>query len=181
MDKLEKFIKENRHDLDRHEPDQAIWTRIQKGKPEPVRLFTFYFLRAAMLIFIIASSLVIYSVTSDGAFTGGDHLSSHPGLSPELVETEVYYTSITKELLEQTKPFLASNPALEAELMIEITRLDNICDDIRNDLKDNISNQEVIEALVMNYRIKVRLLEDMLDVLRNDENKNNDNNVHHEL
>jgi hypothetical protein len=33
-------------------------------------------------------------------------------------------------------------------------------------LKDNISNQNVVEALIQNYRIKIHILEDMLTVLK---------------
>jgi hypothetical protein len=42
--------------------------------------------------------------------------------------------------------------------------------EIKKDLKDNISNQDVVEALIQNYRIKIRILEDMLTVLKANEN-----------
>jgi hypothetical protein len=37
-------------------------------------------------------------------------------------------------------------------------------------LKDNVDNQDVIEALINNYRIKIQILEDMLIVLKQNEN-----------
>jgi hypothetical protein len=33
-----------------------------------------------------------------------------------------------------------------------------------------VANQEVVEALIQNYRIKIRLLEDMLIILKENEN-----------
>ena len=52
--------------------------------------------------------------------------------------------------------------------------------DIKKDLKDNIANQDVIEALIQNYRIKINILEDMLTVLKANEN-NHEKEKSHEL
>jgi hypothetical protein len=48
-------------------------------------------------------------------------------------------------------------------------QIDSICSEIKKDLKDNVANQDVIEALIQNYRIKIRLLEDMLELLKENE------------
>ena len=181
MDKLEKFIRDNREYLDRYEPDPSIWTRVEKIKPQTKRYIPSYLMKAAMIIIIAASSVLIYRVTSGRNYSMGGNLSSDVRISPELTEAEIYYSSMVKSLLEEAKPLMASNPTLETELLSEIAHLDSISADIRRDLKDNISNQEVIEALVMNYRIKVRLLEDMLEVLNNQEQNNKDNKDYHEL
>ena len=42
--------------------------------------------------------------------------------------------------------------------------------DIKKDLKNNIANQAVVEALIQNYRIKIRILKDMLETLKANEN-----------
>jgi len=52
-----------------------------------------------------------------------------------------------------------------------MSHLDSLCTEIKKDLKDNVANQEVIEALIQNYRIRIRLLEDMLTILKENENK----------
>jgi len=181
MDKLEKFIRENRQDLDRYEPDQAIWNRIEKINGRKVMFIPGYLMRAAMIVLIAASSLLIYKITSGGNYRNGKNIVSDSRFSPELTEAEIYYTSMANNLLEKAKPYMASNPVLESELMSEIAHLDSISGNIRKDLKDNISNQEVIEALIMNYRIKVRLLEEMLEILTEQEENNKDNTPKHEL
>ena len=63
---------------------------------------------------------------------------------------------------------LTANPAIRSELMSEISNLDELCQEIRKDLKDNMNTQEVVEALIQNYRIKVEILEDALDKMKND-------------
>lgn len=183
MDKLEQFIRDNREHLDRYEPDPAIWSKVVTIEPAKAGIrIRDIVLRAAMLIFIVASSWFIYSVTSGGSANGSGRISSSARrASPELTETENYYNTRVNNLLREARPYLTSNPGLESELMSEISQLDSLMAGIRNDLKDNISNQEVIEALIMNYRIKVQLLEEVLIILRDPEKVNNDNKEHYEL
>jgi hypothetical protein len=38
-------------------------------------------------------------------------------------------------------------------------------------LKENISNQEVIEALIQNYRLKLQVLEDILNKFKDFDNE----------
>jgi hypothetical protein len=181
MDQLEKFIRDNRLDLDRYEPGDAVWTKIRKVDRKNARVIPLYLLRAAMVIIIAVTSVLIYSVTSGNIYNRDKSLASDYRISPELAEAEIYYSTMTSNLLEEARPFMDANPALESELMTEIARLDSLSAGIRRDLKDNISNQEVIEALVVNYRIKVKLLEDMLDILNRQDQDNKDNKVKYEL
>lgn len=182
MDKLEKFIIENRKDLDLYEPDQLIWSKIElPGYAKPM-VFKDYFLRAAMVIVIVASSFFIYILASNNSAAGyGKQSLSNSDLSSGFAETENYYNTRVNALLNEAKPLLMSDPGLEQDLMRDFSRLDSLCADIRTDLKDNVSNQEVIEALVLNYRIKVQILEDMLSMLRDQEMNNNNNTKQNEL
>ena len=72
-------------------------------------------------------------------------------------------------LYREAAPLLTNNPDVKKELNTDMSHLDSICTDLKKDLKDNISNQDVVEALIQNYRIKIRILEDMLTVLKENE------------
>jgi hypothetical protein len=91
---------------------------------------------------------------------------------PQIRETELYYDNLVNDLFKEAMPLLTEYPDLEKELIIDLSQLDSICIEIKKDLKDNISNQEVIEALINNYRIKIHILSDMLVQLRQQEVKN---------
>ena len=82
--------------------------------------------------------------------------------NPQLKETEIYYNNLIFSLYNKVSPLLASNPEINKELFTDISHLDSIYLELRKDLKDNVSNQEVIDALIQNYRIKIELLEEML-------------------
>jgi hypothetical protein len=89
----------------------------------------------------------------------------------ELKETELFYNSLVNSLYLEAKPLLTGQPDVEKELNHDLARIDSLCADIRKDLKDNVANKEVIEALIQNYTIKIHILEDMLNVLKENENK----------
>jgi hypothetical protein len=93
------------------------------------------------------------------------------GVTPQLRETETYYNNLINSLYTEAKPLLTNNPEIKKELNSDLSQLDSISTDLKKDLKDNIANQDVVEALIQNYRIKIRILEDMLRVLKeNDTN-----------
>jgi hypothetical protein len=87
-----------------------------------------------------------------------------------LKETETYYNTLVNSLYKEATPLLTNNPDIKKELNTDLSHIDSICVEIKKDLKDNISNQDVVEALIQNYRIKIKILEDMLTVLKANEN-----------
>lgn len=174
MDNLEKFIKDNREKLDKYEPPENGWRRIKKGLPIVRKSISFWLSAAAVTIAILGTSITIYSVYQKANY------SIESTGQTALKETEAYYNSLVNTLYREAKPFLTGQPEIAAELNIGIAQLDSICTDIRKDLKDYVSNQEVIEALIMNYRIKLQLLEDMLSMLKQNDNKS-DKPESHEL
>jgi hypothetical protein len=163
MDSLEKFIKENRESLDRYEPSPHVWDRITGQRVIINRKLLVRISAAAAIIVILGSATFIY--------TSVIRKNKPADLSGEVREMELFYNSLANTLYLQAKPMLTSQPDIEKELKNDLQRIDNICSEIKNDLKDNVSNQEVIEALIQNYTIKIHILEDMLRILKENENK----------
>jgi hypothetical protein len=172
MDKLEEHIRKNREDLDRYSPSARIWKRIRSktGKEKtPVRK---WFSIAAMLIVILGTAVFLINYTFPGSDKSLLKNSDAPGTSQatQLKETEIYYNNLVNSIYTAAKPLLTANPEIQKELVTDFSHLDSICSDIKRDLKDNVANQEVVEALIQNYRIKIQLLEDMLTILKENEN-----------
>ena len=98
---------------------------------------------------------------------------------PELQEAEIYYTSQLQSKLLKVKEYLTEYPELEIELIQDLSALDSIRIELKEDLRDNIANKEVVEALIQNYRMKLTILEDLLEHLEYTEGvKDNENNSH---
>jgi hypothetical protein len=177
MDKLEKQILENRTELDRHTPDPEVWQRIQSaGNRKRTHLIRKASAWAAIFLLLISTTILYFN-------SGRNKLPLFSGtgrLSNELKETELYYASRINSLLEEAQPILTQYPSLSDDLMMEIANLDSLYIDIKNDLRDNVSNNDVIQALILNYRAKIRILEDMLIIL-NEDDLENENSVSYEI
>ncbi len=180
MDNLEEYIRKHREEMDRHKPSSGIWRRIRK-EIKPGSEFTVD-LNCSNGCCYYRDTVVFlrpgFKMTQKAVGENKDQ-SEMKGNSP-LRETEIYYNNLANTLYREATPMLTRNPEIEKELSSDISQIDSICSEIKKDLKDNVANQDVVEALIQNYRIKIRLLEDMLEVLKEYEN-NPEKNDSHEL
>lgn len=179
MDNLEEHIRKHREEMDIYKPPSGIWRRIRKGL-KTVRHPVYQRLSIAAMVAVILGTAVYF-------IRPGHRLTQKAGeatdfettiiSNSQLKETEIYYNNLTISLYREVTPMLMQNPEIEKELSADMSQIDSICSEIRKDLKDNVATQDVIEALIQNYRIKIRLLEDVVNVLKenegNPEKKNN--------
>jgi len=171
MDKIENYIRNNRNDLDRYIPSPKSWKRIKAGLRKD-RSLLIWFSSAAMIVIILGTAAMFYVWENKGRsiFANREINSIIQKSDPLLKETEIYYDNLANNLYNEAAPLLTQYPGIDIELGNDLSEIDSICADIKNDLRDNIANQKVIEALINNYRIKIRLLEDMLNLLKRNEN-----------
>jgi len=184
MDKLEEFVRKNRDDLDMYSPSEGVWNKINRDIRKERPSINKWFSIAAMVVVILCTGIILISIKYTRSASNNDTKDDArlEQDNPHLKETEIYYNNLVNSLYHEATPLLTGNPEIKKELNADISHLDSICSDIKKDLKDNVANQEVIEALIQNYRIKIRLLEDMLAVLKEKENENNpEKNKSHEL
>jgi hypothetical protein len=173
MDRLEEFIRKNREELDKYNPPASIRRKLSRELKRRKSMTKRWLSIAAMIIVILGTAVILFK-----PFRGEyDNLSQ---TDHQLKETEIYYNQMVKTLYNEAAPLLRKNPEIREELNADLSQLDSICIDLKKDLKDNISNQDVVEALIQNYRIKISILEDMLEVLK-EENNNPEKKNHHEL
>ena len=176
-DRLEDFVKQHRAQFDLHEPDPSIWLKInpanqeikQAHRPEsrsesrPMRWLR---IAAAVAMIFAGSTAGIYFLTGEKADS-----QAYSDLYNEIRETEQYYSQMVADRFEELQPYLAGNPAANEMLSDDMNELDKVYAELKNDLKDNASNPEVIEAMILNYRVKLEILEDLLNQLKEKENQ----------
>ena len=180
-DRLEDFVKQHREQFDRHEPDPSIWLKIDTGSQSDLqtesdsegrgiakehRPMRWLRIAAAVAMIFAGSTAGIYFLTGDRA-----EAERSSGLYQEIMETEQYYIRMVSDRYDELQPFLLSNPAAKQMLMDDMEELDEVYMELRDDLKDNASNPEVIEAMILNYRVKLEILEDLLIQLKEKENQ----------
>jgi predicted CopG family antitoxin len=169
-DRLEEFVKQHREQFDLHEPDPSIWLKINADSKtvaqerQPMRWLR---IAAAVAMIFAGSTAGLYFLTGDNP--DADRYSSE--LYQEVLETEQYYSQIVSDRYNELQPFLVSNPAANEMLSADMEELDEVYDELKEDLKDNASNPEVIEAMILNYRVKLEILEELLIQLKEKENQ----------
>ncbi len=178
MDNLEQFIKNNRKKLDEYDPSPNIWKGIRSGLKTTKSSLYIWFNIAAMFVIIIGIAAVLFTVNQKKNIINS--AENAPATSNKLIlrETEAYYNTLVNNLYHEATPLLTSHPEIAEELKTDMSQLDSICADIKKDLKDNVANQEVIEALIQNYRIKLQLLQEMLNLLKQNDNDRGKNKSH---
>ena len=173
MDKLEKFILENRVKFDEYQPSSEIWKRLQFISPVSLKgkkRFLILVSRVAAIILIFALSFMVHEYRDhrkERKYTGLPGIYKH---YPELQEAAVYYNHIVSGKLKDMKPFLERNPMIAGELKGELAELDSVYKSLKTDLLDNIANDQIIDAMILNYKLKLEILEDLQNELRTDFN-----------
>lgn len=165
-DRLESFVNENRHEFDPIEPSDKIWeaisNRLEEKPQQKNRKFTWMKVAAAMVAVVAIGSAIVYqNVVSDQVQTA-KAVQADPEVQ-ELIEAEAYYAQeVTGKMAEIQKCYKV-NPELKSEIEGDLTELETMYLSLKNDLKENISNKEVIEAMIENNRNRMKLVDEVLE------------------
>lgn len=167
-DKLEKYILDERDRFDDLEPDPAVWDRIETRQAKVVRInWKGIAWKAAAVVAIFTASYYFHDYVDARRLQQQDFLAGAAAeggsqIVQELVEAEAYYTAQISLRKEEVFRLTSGLPDVRQEIDLEIVELDKVFEELKEDLKDNADNEEVIEAMIQNYRLKLDILEEML-------------------
>lgn len=157
-DRLKEYIDSNLNAFNELEPPKDSWDQIasrmghRQNRPLQIFKYTGMIAAATILAFV-----VFYSPIFDSASN-----SVNMADLPEIVETEAYYNLQVNQKRNQIYQLAGQHPALKQEMDNDLAELDSLLIEIKNDLKDNVSNAEVVDAMIQNYRMKLMILEDIM-------------------
>jgi len=180
-DPLQEFIRENRESFETSFDAEKNWQKLQEKRnsarrapatPTAGRSLNLSWLKiAAMMIFV--SGLTYIIVNNDnggGAATVNNHYHlSLSDLSPELAEVEQHYASNIEQKMQQVK-----NMDVDQELLNELTLIDNERAMLDDEMQNAVNNEKIVKAIIKNYRMKLNLLEEMMEDINKAKNKSND-------
>lgn len=168
QDRLEKFIRENRKSFEDADPPKKIWISVDKhlSGNKDAKVF-----RIAPLLKVAAIAILFMGI---GAIGGNYLFSSNPSESPlafqelkkEYAEAEIWYVSQINYKLESIK----GTPA-EKQLLKDLEDLDKDFKLMKAELGKDISNEQVISAIIENYRTRINILEKVLNRMNQIDNK----------
>jgi hypothetical protein len=181
-DKLEQFVIDNRDEFDELIPSPMLWDKIEKRESKIIQLnWRTIGLRVAAVVVIFISSYYFHDFVQNrnarqNVAASETGLDGQNNMYQELAEAEFYYTSQIEETREAVFYLTSSNHRLRDEINTEMLELDKVFRELKNDLHDNADNQEVIVAMIQNYRLKLEILKDILQQLKASKNEKNNNN-----
>ena len=163
--RLEEFIKENRAEFDQFEPSQKVWENISKEskKHKVIRLNKVLLRVAAVLALVMISSVLL--VKTNILKTDGLAQISDPEIR-ELIEAEAYYAQQVDGKLKEIQKCYYTNPELKEDIETDLNELQNMYNTLKLDLNENIAQKAVIEAMIENNRIRLKLVDDVLEQIK---------------
>lgn len=179
-DKLEDFIRENRTGFGPGEDAPDVWGKINRpeaSKPIMAISWKRVLARAASVVVIFVASYYFHDYVSSSNNSYGQEILTKENLkSPlfqELLEADKYYTEQINARKEELFTLASGERGLQTDITNELDELDEQLIDLKQDLNDDANNQEVVEAMIDNYRLKLEILEDMLEQIKHKTDKNN--------
>lgn len=163
-DKLEEFIHNNYEAFNDLEPNPELWQGINTRNAKIKQLNWIgiaWKVAAAIVIFIASYFFFEFMNRENDAGLYAETLETTEELQV-LVDAQAYYTAQIKPVEKQVFQLAGNHPELLYDISLEIKELDSLFVQLRNDLNENMSNEEIIEAMIQNYRTKLMILEETL-------------------
>ncbi len=158
-----------------------------KNKPIPfnrkgkVRSIYPISLAIAASIILLLSIYIVVDRSQRTTEIIGEQLIDDETKIKELMEAEVYYTSQIDNKKEEIFTYAGENDDFIKDIDLDLLELDQVFRELKQDILDNGKNEEVIEAMIQNYRLKLQILDEVLVQLQKSKNKNDENKVQHEI
>lgn len=183
-DKLKEFIAQNREQFHTDEPSAGLWNKIndELHPQKPVKKLyarnSWLWMAASVMLLAVCFGLFwqlqeakkqLKNYTVSNVSQNSPSISNE-ALPTEIQEFEMYYNYKSDDLLAQ----LASYPEEAKDVQTELNELDAEFETLKNSLGTNLSDSEIIEAMIDNYREKLEILERTLHHIKKSENKNNE-------
>jgi hypothetical protein len=186
-DKLKKFVSENREDFDVFEPRPELWQHICHDlteKPKEAKIISIkfgdsaifsanmLFMRiAAAIVLLLGCGLTLFMMKRNVAETGTLAVATQPAvnnIAPELAEVEAYYVSQIKEKKSKLSEYDLKVLGLDEgqEIDAELARLDSSYIQLKKQLYTNPNTDEIMNALIQNLQIRIRVLNRQLEILQ---------------
>ncbi|MBN4066126.1 hypothetical protein JYT51_02220 [Candidatus Amoebophilus asiaticus] len=178
MDNLEKYIQENSEKFNSREPDPQHFERFQSRINEN-RKFRFSILIkiAASVIIALSVSLYYYNSLDDRLLTHEKNELTLGDISPDLEEVENYYSIIVSNKLAEAEMLEVSDKVQYNYIIEQLALLENDYELLKKELAVNYADERIINSMIQNYRIRIRLIEQYLKMIINKTKPKNHENI----
>lgn len=190
-DKLKIFVTENEAEFDalptaghfdRFKQKQAQQVVEQESKlrsDSRLKIVPNLIKIAAILVLLFGVGWLFFNL---GKIQGSQGFASNssnliPDYSVELTDAEQFFTQQVNLKKKEVLAYSNTNNAATKQIMLELEKLDFQYLDLKEELAINNDNQQILNAMIENYRMRLSVLERLLKQLKK---SNNIKQKHHE-
>lgn len=198
MDELKSFFEQNRNLFDTEEPLAGHFERFQQRlEAEQKQRNRFNYRRilyvaasvvVAVVVSVEALSLLLgkgvetiqnevaeLNISSADEFVRQTTQNVKSKLNPEYRETQKYYITEVDNRLDQIKA-TSMDENQKAELLKELSEMDELFAKLQKELKSSPDNQVLIEAMINHYKMKIEVMNQIINNLNSIKTLNTQNN-----
>lgn len=180
QDKLKEFIDQNQEEFNCEVPSEHIWNKIndkldeKENKRRSKKTILWYTLRlaAASVLVLVTYIFVTWTSHDKSKQIAQANTSFEDEQIAELMEAEAFYTNQVNTRQQEVFRLAANQPEVKQDIINDFLELDSAYADLKLELKENIANEQVIAAMIENYKMRLEILEDLFKRI----NKSNSTN-----
>ncbi|MEM6298730.1 MAG: hypothetical protein AAF740_08600 [Bacteroidota bacterium] len=172
MDKLKQFIEDHYEPEPLEKAPDFTWEGISERLDElEGKKKKGFILNSKILLkpWAAAAAVLLLLVAGIGLWLPSDTGANFATQYPELAETEQFYQQVLQEKETQIQE-RAGNEVYQEEIDL----LEEEYRALRESLNEHTNNEEIIRSMIENYRLRVDLLEGLLEQLKEQEPNNNE-------
>ncbi|MBC7000006.1 hypothetical protein [Cytophaga sp. FL35] len=166
MDSFEKNIRERRKEFDVQVADRSkMWANIESRLPDsktkviPLWRKSIFKVAASICILLGAGALLGISFME----VGNNEKAMYA--SKELQDIDRHYQGLVSYQVQLIKKNSQLSDEEKQEFLSFMDELDQEYDELRKEMRNNLDNQLVLEAIVANYKKRIVLIENLLKQL----------------
>ncbi|WP_405207012.1 hypothetical protein [Aquimarina sp. LLG6339-5] len=180
MDDFEKHIRENKLQFDEHKADKAkLWERIEleldtTSKTKKIKTLKHWnspFLKIAASILIV---LGVFSLMNLYTSSTNSMTKQNQAVNQELQDIDTYYKGLVSFQVELVKKNSKLTESDKEDFLSFMGELDKEYLLLKEEMKENLNNEYILEAIVQNYKKRIELIENLLEQIK-DSKKSDEN------
>lgn len=182
---LNDFINENRDDFDDNEPSRGHLERMKakleanaSAEPTAPKVISFevrklwYTAAAAAAIALVVVGAWMTNGTAEPVLAERPVTTESPAtivalsdVSPEMAEVENYFIQSVSTRVQAVDNYGQASESFVQSCLGRLTTLETDYAELKKDLSANLNDQRVINAMIQNYRIRLQVLDQLLQQL----------------
>lgn len=177
MDNFERHIRDNKLEFDEHKANRAkLWANIEMQLDAPVkktktiRLWNSSAMKIAAALFIAFGLFGVFQMAMNNNLENTQNSIANQ----ELNDIDMHYQGLVAYQVKLVNSSEQLSNEEKIEFLSFMDELDAEYKTLKEELRKNVDSERVLEAIVLNYKKRIEIIENLLSLI-NDSKKTENN------